>query len=186
MKKFPSPIIMKHPSGIVKIFNRAGTTILSFFFGCFYYGIIGLWSFVGWHLLILASFFVLPNHDSNVYFGGIFYFIWLICFFGLPFIAYQTRCRSLYEQGFRMVDKDGNLIDSWLLICCKSTIEFICLSKEVRGPCIAHAHTQLFPRHRERPWVGWRSRHHTTQYAHDWIASLRSARKDARGSKGAL
>ena len=115
MKKFPSPIIMKHPSGMVKSLNRTIVTLLAFFLGVFYYGIVGLWSFVGWHfLIILCSIppaLASKSNDAG-YVTLLFGFFFAFCFFGLPFMAYQARCRLLYEQGFRMVDKDGNLIDS--------------------------------------------------------------------------
>ena len=113
-KEFPSPIIMKHPSGIVKELNRTTTTIFGAIFGCIYFAIIGLWSFVARYLLVnlmlIISISIIPKNNNILGATAVVcWFVYLVYF--LPKQAYDERCTHLYNQGFRDFDYYGNPIE---------------------------------------------------------------------------
>ena len=113
-KEFPSPIIMKHPSGLFKELNRTSTTIFGAIFGCIYFAIIGLWSFVGKyflaHLVLIICISIIPkNNDVLGPTAVVCWFIYLVYF--LPKQAYDERCLRLYNQGYRDFDYYGNPIE---------------------------------------------------------------------------
>jgi len=110
-KEFPSPIIMKHPSGLIKEVSSLNTFLLALFFGPFFYIYWGMWKNIIKLLLFLFVLFLFimaqPSSNFTIFLAVMqpVYYIWL------AYNAYDERCTILYNRGFRDFDYLGRPIE---------------------------------------------------------------------------
>ena len=108
---FPSPIVMKHPSGLVKEFSLKGSIFYSIIFGPFYFMYLGLWKFIfmliAYVAFLIGAIMIDPKSNVTVLIaiGQPIFYLWL------AYSSYEEKCKILYNRGFRDFDARGEPIN---------------------------------------------------------------------------